>query len=99
VDLFLLEDKVTTLVSDSTFKLNNSDVKVVPGRVYSFIKISNDTWLESSSLVTVNNERMNERPRSNTTAGMMYFDSDLNKPIWRNANNDGWVDAVGNNVD
>ena len=30
---------------------------------------------------------------------MMYFDFDLNKPIWRNANNDGWVDAVGNNVD
>ncbi|HIE9040752.1 TPA: hypothetical protein ACXP42_000308 [Klebsiella variicola subsp. variicola] len=43
VDLFLLEDKVTTLVSDSTFKLNNSDVKLVSGRVYSFIKISNDT--------------------------------------------------------
>ncbi|MNW28298.1 hypothetical protein D3C74_51200 [compost metagenome] len=31
-------------------------------------------------------------------AGMPYFDKTLNKPLWRNANNDGWVDAMGNAV-
>lgn len=30
--------------------------------------------------------------------GSMIFDTTLNKPIWRNANNSGWVDANGNNV-
>jgi hypothetical protein len=39
----------------------------------------------------------NARPTS-ATAGYMYFDSDLNKPIWRNKTNDGWVDATGTAV-
>lgn len=30
--------------------------------------------------------------------GAMIFDTTLNKPIWRNASNNGWVDANGNNV-
>lgn len=30
--------------------------------------------------------------------GSMIFDTTLNKPIWRNADNNGWVDANGNNV-
>ncbi|HBW3685703.1 DUF2793 domain-containing protein, partial [Klebsiella pneumoniae] len=30
--------------------------------------------------------------------GMEYFDTTLNKPIWRNAANNGWVDAAGNVV-
>lgn len=36
----------------------------------------------------------NERPR-NGNVGQMYFDTDLNKPIWRNSNNNGWVDSNG----
>lgn len=34
------------------------------------------------------------RPTS-TYAGMPYFDTTLNKPIWRNSANNGWVDALG----
>ena len=30
--------------------------------------------------------------------GQQYFDTDLNKPIWRNKNNNGWVDANGTEV-
>jgi hypothetical protein len=38
------------------------------------------------------------RPTTNLVAGFQYFDTDLNKPIWRNAANDGWVDATGEAV-
>ena len=38
-----------------------------------------------------------ERPTS-CIVGQMYFDTDLNKPIWRNSNNNGWVDSNGVNV-
>lgn len=30
--------------------------------------------------------------------GQMYFDTTLNKPIWRNKDNNGWVDATGATV-
>lgn len=30
-----------------------------------------------------------------TRVGQQYFDTDLNKPIWRNKSNNGWVDAMG----
>ena len=36
-----------------------------------------------------------ERP-TNVEIGFMYFDTDLNKPIWMG--NSGWVDAIGNAV-
>ncbi|WP_368286133.1 hypothetical protein AB3M40_14580 [Klebsiella variicola] len=38
------------------------------------------------------------RPFSTAFPGMEYFDTTLNKPIWRNAANNGWVDAAGNVV-
>lgn len=30
--------------------------------------------------------------------GVMYFDTGLNKPIWVNSNENGWVDAAGKAV-
>ena len=38
-----------------------------------------------------------ERPK-NYNVGQMYFDTDLNRPIWRNSHNDGWVDSNGIDV-
>ena len=38
------------------------------------------------------------RPTTQLFVGRQYFDTDLNKPIWRNAANSGWVDAVGATV-
>lgn len=35
------------------------------------------------------------RPFSTAFPGMQYFDTTLNKPIWRNAANTAWVDASG----
>jgi hypothetical protein len=34
------------------------------------------------------------RPTTQLVAGLMVYDTTLNKPIWRNAANDGWVDAM-----
>lgn len=39
-----------------------------------------------------------ERPTTNLQCGMMFFDKTLNKPIWRNKDNNGWVDAMGTSV-
>lgn len=36
----------------------------------------------------------NARP-AGSLPGMQYFDTTLNKPVWRNAANTGWVDATG----
>jgi hypothetical protein len=38
------------------------------------------------------------RPTSGLHVGMQYFDTTLNKPIWRNTANTGWVDATGTTV-
>jgi hypothetical protein len=35
------------------------------------------------------------RPTANLQPGVEVFDTTLNKPIWRNKNNNGWVDATG----
>ena len=35
------------------------------------------------------------RPATGLATGRMYFDTTLNKPIWRNASNTGWTDYSG----
>jgi hypothetical protein len=35
------------------------------------------------------------RPTTSLVTGQSVFDTSLNKPIWRNAANTGWVDATG----
>ncbi|QDH49747.1 hydrolase [Bacillus phage Beyonphe] len=35
------------------------------------------------------------RPTTGTYVGQPFFDTTLNKPIWRNKDNNGWVDATG----
>lgn len=38
------------------------------------------------------------RPTTGFSPGLMFFDTTLNKPIWRNAANTGWIDATGASV-
>lgn len=40
-----------------------------------------------------------QRPQIDTQVGQIYFDTTLGCPVWRNAGNDGWVDAIGEAVD
>lgn len=42
-----------------------------------------------------NNGSTSNRPTTGLSTGLMFFDTTLNKPIWRNAANSGWVDATG----
>jgi hypothetical protein len=39
-----------------------------------------------------------QRPTSGTYPGQPYLDTTLNKPIWRNGANTGWIDASGTAV-
>ncbi|AMO26044.1 hypothetical protein Blue_222 [Bacillus phage Deep Blue] len=36
-----------------------------------------------------------QRPASGTVVGQYFFDTDLNKPLYRNKTNNGWVDGAG----
>jgi hypothetical protein len=53
---------------------------------------------ESDSEVSFASGTTVQRPTTGIDAGFTYFDTTLNKPIWRNASNDGWVDATGATV-
>jgi paraquat-inducible protein B len=46
----------------------------------------------------INNGTTANRPTTGTYAGMPFFDTTLNKPIWRNSSNNGWVDSTGTTV-
>ncbi|MDQ0154901.1 hypothetical protein [Robertmurraya andreesenii] len=50
------------------------------------------------SLQMIEKDITNNRPTTGTETGQMFFDATLNKPIWRNKTNDGWVDATGATV-
>ena len=36
-----------------------------------------------------------KRPTAGLVPGLCIFDTTLGKPVWRNAANNGWVDATG----
>ena len=36
-----------------------------------------------------------KRPTAGLAPGLCIFDTTLGKPVWRNAANNGWVDATG----
>lgn len=55
-------------------------------------------FLENKKVAVIDSGLTSERPTTNLQCGMMFFDKTLNKPIWRNKNNNGWVDAVGTSV-
>lgn len=39
-----------------------------------------------------------ERPTKGLYPGYQFFDTQHNKPIWRNRDNNGWVDAMGESI-
>lgn len=53
------------------------------------------TW---TSLQQITSGTTATRPTANLQAGQFYMDTTLNKPIWRNSTNTGWVDATGATV-
>lgn len=65
------------------------------GRAYTFIK-GQTAWVETTDNCVI--PVVATRPNTFAVPGMMVFDSVINKPIWRNAANTGWVDATGATV-
>ena len=99
VCLYLNATKTLTLVHSGTFQINNNarnGNKVMEvGRVYRFIKTSDTIWREVGDATRWLSGDRAGRPNASATPGMMYFDTSIGKPIWRNAENSGWVDATG----
>lgn len=102
VDVYLNTSATVTLVNSSSFLVNNfanhGDKIMVVGKVYSFIKTATNIWREVGDMIRQYSGDTSGRPSSAAQAGMQYFDTSLNKPIWRNAANNGWVDATGASV-
>lgn len=70
-------------------KANHRDVKYVKEHLPEEIK---------KKLGVIDYGPTSERPTTNLQCGMIFFDTTLNKPIWRNKDNNGWVDATGTSV-
>lgn len=55
------------------------------------------TWIQIDNLLGTTATR-NSLTSTQVDSGTMFFDTTLNKPIWRNAANTGWIDATGTTV-
>ena len=99
VDIYLNASATVTLVNSSSFLVNNlaghADKAMRVGQVYRFVKTAANIWREVGDVVRNLSGATDSRPNSAAVVGMQYFDTTLNKPIWRNATNSGWVDATG----
>ena len=68
------------------------------------VRISNSAYINKNDgrgakeVSVIDFGTTSERPTTNLQCGMMFFDRTLNKPIWRNKDNNGWVDAMGTSV-
>ena len=102
VDVYLNSPATVTLRNSASFLVNNfatnADKVMVRGRVYKFIKTVSGIWREVGDAPRTYSGTTSERPNSAAVVGMQYFDTTLNKPIWRNAANSGWVDSTGTAV-
>lgn len=102
VCLYLDAQKTVTLVHSGTFQVNNNarnaNKVMEVGRTYRFIKTRDTIWREVGDVTRWLAGNRASRPSSSATPGMMYFDTDLGKPIWRGADNNSWVDATGTSV-
>lgn len=89
----------TILVRSNSFGVRGVDgagkKRMLSGRAYTFVK-SQTGWIETTDNNTL--PVVSTRPNLYAEPGMMVFDSVINKPIWRNAANTGWVDATGGTV-
>ncbi|WP_341323347.1 hypothetical protein NSQ62_07705 [Solibacillus sp. FSL H8-0523] len=84
---------IGTIYMYSNNHMGNYYVNSRGGEIYGSINmnknvINNKVWENG---ITAN------RP-SNPVAFQEFFDTTLNKPIWRNATNSAWIDAIGNTV-
>ncbi|MFO5631989.1 hypothetical protein, partial [Klebsiella pneumoniae] len=96
--LITFSNDATTIQHSSNIVLRGG--KDVQGTVGKTLELyyTGSFWQEVGDPVRALTGTSANRPFSTAFPGMEYFDTTLNKPIWRNAANNGWVDAAGNVV-
>lgn len=88
----------TTIQHNSSIILQGGkDVQGFSGKILE-LYYNGSVWKEVGDAVRALSGSTANRPFSTAFVGMMYFDTTLNKPIWRNSANSGWVDATGASV-
>lgn len=89
-----------TLVRSSTFVVKGCTAdgrkQCRLGNMYEFWR-GNGVWYEVGAQTPAIGSTAN-RPNSFSSPGDSYFDTTLNKPIWKKADNTGWVDSTGATV-
>lgn len=76
----------------------NGNVTITIPSVAGMVKSVNGNLPNGSGAVTINlfpSGTTAQRPSTGTVAGQYFFDTTLNKPLYRNATNNGWVDGTG----
>ena len=77
-------------------KTVNGKTPDASGAVTGFVQSVNGSNPDAAGKVTVQLITSGAtRPTTGTYIGQPFFDTTLNKPIWRNKDNNGWVDATG----
>ncbi|MDQ5185018.1 hypothetical protein RCE24_28760 [Klebsiella variicola subsp. variicola] len=96
--LVTFSNDTTTIQHSSNIVLRGG--KDVQGTVGKTLELyyTGSFWQEVGDPVRALTGTTANRPFSTAFPGMEYFDTTLNKPIWRNAANNGWVDSAGNAV-
>jgi len=76
----------------------NGNVTIAIPSVAGFVKKVNGVAPDGSGNLTLNvftSGTTAQRPSTGTAIGQYFFDTTLNKPLYRNAANNGWVDGTG----
>lgn len=77
-------------------QINNTLLPDANGKITGVVQSVNGTNPDATGKVTVQLITSGAaRPTASTYVGQPFFDTTLNKPIWRNKDNNGWVDATG----
>lgn len=96
VTLTGLVKKVNNVVPDA-----NGNVTITIPSTAGFVKKVNNIAPDANGNITINlfpSGTTAQRPSTGTVVGQYFFDTTLNKPLYRNATNNGWVDGTGTPV-
>ncbi len=76
----------------------NGNVTISIPSVSGMVKSVNGKTPDANGNVVINlfpSGTTAQRPTTGTVVGQYFFDTTLNKPLYRNATNNGWVDGTG----
>lgn len=97
---FATKDDIKGMVKtvNNVAPTTNGNVTIAIPSTTGFVKSVNGATPDGTGKVSVpliTSGTTAQRPTTGTYIGQPFFDTTLNKPIWRNKDNNGWVDATG----